>query len=233
MGLKDSSGSKKVPGLCSDTAYEFDGTAILQKNKLISPNQEFKTASIFSTFKLAKDNDGYLFTTYFSDATPMMALRMNPLTFEYTDNDTPRAVHSTKIRGNTINDGKWHTLAIAIGEKTLEVLVDCVSVTRVAKPKKFELSDLLKNEGLTLLGSRLDGNTKFEVSVSVSVGAPGRGGEGRGLKFQRALPCPCNLCCREGVRSSATDKMSDIFVTGWDCVISGGTTKKCRGGKGY
>ena len=178
MGLKDSSGSKKVPGLCSDTAYELDGTAILKKDKLISQTQEVKTASIFSVFKLTKDNEGYLFTTYFSDATPMMALKAHPLTFEYSD--TKGNVYSTSIRGN-INDGKWHTLAIAINDEALEFLVDCVSVTRVPKPIDFNISDILKNEGPTLLGSRLDGNTKFEVCVFLSVSVEWRGhGKGWG-----------------------------------------------------
>ena len=179
MGLKDSSGSKKVPGLCSDTAYELDGTAILKKTKLISQTQEAKTASIFSVFKLAKDNEGYLFTTYFSDATPMVALKMHPLTFEYSDNKGN--VYSTSIRGN-VNDGKWHTLAISINDEALEFLLDCVSVTRVPKPVHFNISEILKREGPTLLGSRLDGNTKFEVCVclSISVELRGHGGEGGG-----------------------------------------------------
>ena len=206
MGLQDlPSGSKLVPGLCSKSAYELDGSALLsaETSKLLPSVGSIKSLSIVTTMKLKQGNRGHLFTIYSPDAKPVMALRANPLAFEYAGSDG--AAGSLNLQVN-IDDGQWHLVAIAIDEVAVELLVDCKSATRLRRPTNLDLAGL-SWDGLTVLGRRLVGNTNFQVTI-LHVGT--RVCKSLNSKKTGTIPSSCilksscilRLTCRSICRSS-------------------------------
>ncbi len=149
---------KKVNKFCHDAAYELDENAklMMDTSTLFPKGLNLNSFSILMTVKLKKGTNGHIFTMYSDNSTPLLAIKVNPLTLEHKDGEVKFDVEEY------IKDEMWHTIAISVSGDNIEVLIDCESVTYLQR-KNFAKT-IIKG-GQTLFGQRFTGDS-FKVCSS-------------------------------------------------------------------
>ncbi|CAB3996808.1 Hypothetical predicted protein, partial [Paramuricea clavata] len=171
LGLKDQTkGVKKVNKFCHDAAYELDDKArlMMDTSKVFPEGLNLRSFGIVMTVKMKKGNTGHIFTMYSESSTPVLAIQANPLRLEHKDGVLDLAVE------DSITDEMWHTIAIAVTEGHVEVLVDCDSANYMRRGD-FDNSTIITG-GQILLGMRFSGNG-FLGSVEEVTILPGKPGK--------------------------------------------------------
>ena len=145
---------------CHDAAYELDATArlMMDTSKLFPQGLNLESFAILMTVKMKKGTKGNIFTMYSESSTPMLAIQANPLSLQHKDGVIDLDVEEY------LTDEMWHTIAISVTASTIEVLVDCESVTYKNRKTSSPLfaTGIIRG-GQTLLGQRFTG-ASFEVS---------------------------------------------------------------------
>ena len=161
LGLKDQTkGVKKVSKFCHDAAYELDEKArlMMDTSKLFPQGFKLDKFAIVMTVKMKTGNKGHIFTMYSDNSSPVFALRSNPMVLEHEGGVIDLEVD------DYIKDEMWHTVAIAVSEGNVEVLVDCESVSYKKRPSTFDAKKVITG-GQILLGQRFTGES-FRVCTS-------------------------------------------------------------------
>ena len=89
---------------------------------------------------------------YSESSTPVLAVQANPLQLEHKNGVIDLNVEEY------IKDEMWHTIAIAVDETSIEVLIDCESVNYLRGPRKTLVNEVISG-GQTLLGQRFTGDS--------------------------------------------------------------------------
>ena len=144
---------------CHDAAYALDENAklMIDTSKAFPKGVDLTNFGIAMTVKLEPDSKGQMFTMYSEDSTPVLALTTNPLGLLHENGKI-----DLRLEKDDVKSGMWHTVAIAVTESNVEVLVNCKSKSYLRR--KSDFAKRVIKGGQLLLGQQFSGES-FKVCV--------------------------------------------------------------------
>ena len=153
-------------GYEEDIAYrmETSSRAMSVPTRFLFPRLFPETFVIMATIRAAMDNRGSLFSVFDSDGHVSLAFTISPvgLVYRTRSGETKSLSFSASLA-----DNKWHRIAVGVGKNMIIMVADCETEVGVESyiDKPHDFPSYINTTGETILGSQLQDETNFRVSI--------------------------------------------------------------------